>query len=408
MRKVFIMISLVLLTLPFFVSNVSAHPGRTDSNGGHTCRTNCAKWGLQTGEYHYHNGGGSSSGSSSNSSTKSTTPAPPPKPAYSQADVNEGKSVGKSNGYEDGYNRNASNSVTDTGNEGFKKGYAAGYSAGYAEGLKKIKEEDRVAGTGAGEEDGKSALRKGESREAPINDSKSADWNDAYKAAFIKSYNGEKAVQDAENLGYDLGYSLEELVVPKEYATNEKTKQTFEAYYKTGYEKRIKEENEKHLELGSKDGYALSVLAIDSINEKFLEAYEQGYENGKSERKEEVLAEGYQSAFVNMKYQETEEYNNPEILEWYKEGFDSNDIATQIKDMAFDNGYTNSKYTIPEEFKVNDESIALYEALFEEGQELRNQEKQKKMLVTTGVGIPAVGAAIGGFVWGKRRKKKVI
>lgn len=34
--------------------SVSAHPGRTDSSGCHTCRTNCAKWGLSTGEYHCH------------------------------------------------------------------------------------------------------------------------------------------------------------------------------------------------------------------------------------------------------------------------------------------------------------------------------------------------------------------
>lgn len=33
---------------------VFAHPGRTDSYGCHTCRTNCAKWGLGTGEYHCH------------------------------------------------------------------------------------------------------------------------------------------------------------------------------------------------------------------------------------------------------------------------------------------------------------------------------------------------------------------
>ena len=31
-----------------------AHPGRTDSSGGHTCRTKCTSWGLSTGEYHYH------------------------------------------------------------------------------------------------------------------------------------------------------------------------------------------------------------------------------------------------------------------------------------------------------------------------------------------------------------------
>ena len=39
------------------VSAVSAHPGRTDSSGCHTCKTNCEKWGLSYGEYHCHNGG---------------------------------------------------------------------------------------------------------------------------------------------------------------------------------------------------------------------------------------------------------------------------------------------------------------------------------------------------------------
>jgi hypothetical protein len=25
-----------------------------EGKGGHTCRTNCANWGLSTGEYHHH------------------------------------------------------------------------------------------------------------------------------------------------------------------------------------------------------------------------------------------------------------------------------------------------------------------------------------------------------------------
>jgi len=33
---------------------VLAHPGRTDSSGCHTCRTNCSNWGLSYGEYHCH------------------------------------------------------------------------------------------------------------------------------------------------------------------------------------------------------------------------------------------------------------------------------------------------------------------------------------------------------------------
>lgn len=37
-----------------FPGTAFAHPGKTDSNGGHTCKTNCAKWGLELGEYHIH------------------------------------------------------------------------------------------------------------------------------------------------------------------------------------------------------------------------------------------------------------------------------------------------------------------------------------------------------------------
>lgn len=79
-----------------------------------------------------------------------------------------------------------------------------------------------------------------------------------------------------------------------------------------------------------------------------------------------------------MKYKEIDDYDHQELIDWYKEGFKSNQIAVQIKETAFENGYTNSDYFIPEEFKINDESIALYDSLFEEGQALRAQEKQKE------------------------------
>lgn len=62
---------LVLLVSAFIIYQpVHSHPGRTDSRGGHYCRTNCASWGLRDGEYHYHNGGG---------------PTPAPKPAPTPA-----------------------------------------------------------------------------------------------------------------------------------------------------------------------------------------------------------------------------------------------------------------------------------------------------------------------------------
>ncbi len=67
---------LFLLILVFFLSitnPIFAHPGRTDSSGCHTCRTNCEKWGLSYGEYHCHN--------SKSISVPIPTPIPAPSPA---------------------------------------------------------------------------------------------------------------------------------------------------------------------------------------------------------------------------------------------------------------------------------------------------------------------------------------
>lgn len=45
----------VIMNLLFSTIPVYAHPGRTDAYGCHSCKTNCTKWGLNTGEYHCHN-----------------------------------------------------------------------------------------------------------------------------------------------------------------------------------------------------------------------------------------------------------------------------------------------------------------------------------------------------------------
>lgn len=60
MRELSLFLSL-LATFLFLNSPVYAHPGRTDSTGCHTCRTNCPSWGLSYGEYHCHDGKVSSS-----------------------------------------------------------------------------------------------------------------------------------------------------------------------------------------------------------------------------------------------------------------------------------------------------------------------------------------------------------
>lgn len=56
-RLIKILLILFYIVLVYNLSgfDVYAHPGRTDSSSGHTCRTNCGSWGLDYGEYHKHN-----------------------------------------------------------------------------------------------------------------------------------------------------------------------------------------------------------------------------------------------------------------------------------------------------------------------------------------------------------------
>jgi len=61
--------SLIMLST---YSSVGAHPGRTDSQGGHYVRT--AGWGYKVGSYHYHSGSSKSKSTSANKkSTSSNT-----------------------------------------------------------------------------------------------------------------------------------------------------------------------------------------------------------------------------------------------------------------------------------------------------------------------------------------------
>ena len=61
-----LIMTMIVVLSPLYVE---AHPGRTDSNGCHTCRTNCAKWGLRYGQYHCHGRKNSSTSSNTNKTT---------------------------------------------------------------------------------------------------------------------------------------------------------------------------------------------------------------------------------------------------------------------------------------------------------------------------------------------------
>ncbi len=97
-----LLLTSIIVTIP---SISYAHPGRTDARGGHTCRTNCAKWGVPSNQWHSH--GGSSSGSSSSSRSGSTaTPSKPktvtpPKPKVETKTETKTEKIAFETKYED-------------------------------------------------------------------------------------------------------------------------------------------------------------------------------------------------------------------------------------------------------------------------------------------------------------------
>lgn len=58
MKQIFLVLSFLLGAIVLFPQTALAHPGSTDSKGGHVCHTNCDAWGLFQNEYHYHNSNG--------------------------------------------------------------------------------------------------------------------------------------------------------------------------------------------------------------------------------------------------------------------------------------------------------------------------------------------------------------
>lgn len=75
-------IAFIVLFFVLSTTQVSAHPGRTDASGGHTCRTNCEKWGYGYGEYHTHGTPNNSAGTSA--ITKPVYPTNTPTPVINK------------------------------------------------------------------------------------------------------------------------------------------------------------------------------------------------------------------------------------------------------------------------------------------------------------------------------------
>ncbi|MEH7530071.1 YHYH domain-containing protein, partial [Priestia megaterium] len=286
MRKCFV----VLLTLIFLMESsyiVSAHPGRTDGNGGHYCRTNCEKWGYEYGEYHYHNG------SSSNVTSDDVETEIQTDTETSQEDLEEIydqlSKEGYEIGYQDGYNQRSYEEfheekysvLSNAEYSWYKKGYDEGFSTGKerknAE-VSKQQEEEFNEGKEAGASKAHNDFKNGNIQiSSSSNKDKSNSWNEGFSQAYEKTVVSLKLTDEAYKEGYDQGESQQTMKIKNSYLNNSDASKAFESGFK---EAKKKEYKQKGFQQALSQGGDNLPSYISHI---YISSFKKGYKEGKKE-----------------------------------------------------------------------------------------------------------------------------
>ncbi len=301
MKKRISKVASIIVVLLMAITPISAHPGRTDANGGHYCRTNCAKWGLRDGEYHYHNGGGSSSSSSSSgsksssksSSSSSKTPSAPKVIDYTK----QGETAG--------YNYKKAN--PDASKEdltGKDQTYVNGYNTGFSNAENELTTVSKDQGTQNGTTDG--TTTETYNLDVPVG-LMSEVYLTAYKEAYNQSESDDfsKIRQDANKKAIENARNLEDEDTNSEY-TLEKQKNVYKESYHSTYNQEEKEINtlkKKLSEYAQKDfdnekqsneyyRKYKNYKVYDVLNKKYKKEYNKYKKEKEQEQEDEIVAVG--------------------------------------------------------------------------------------------------------------------
>lgn len=301
MKKVVTRIASIFVVLLMMMTPISAHPGRTDANGGHYCRTNCAKWGLRDGEYHYHNGGGSSNSSSSSGSSSSSSST-----NNRTSSQNKTESIPKivdntKQGETDGYNYKKNNPDGDKQDlTGKDQTYINGYNTGYTNAENELTTLSKEQGTTNGTNDGTTTEVYNLAVPAGVI---SATYLSAYKEAYNQSETNDfsKIRQAANKKAIENARNLEDEDTNSEY-TLEKQKKV----YKESYQGTYKQEETEIKDLENK---LTEYAQEDFDNEKQSDEYYRKYKNYKIYN---VLDKKYKKEYNKLKKQK-EQQNDHKI-----------------------------------------------------------------------------------------------
>ncbi|MGR6342460.1 hypothetical protein ACU5CE_32410 [Priestia megaterium] len=290
--------------------------------------------------------------------------------------------------------------------------FVMGYTVGYEKAkrtkedeTKAIEEQEASAGEQEGYQQGLDDYKHATvAYTPPQTPAKSKGWNKGFSLGYTKAIEVMDLSIKAKKDGHTQGLEGEALNMPELYSADEITRKAYEEGFQSGQQEQVEKLKKEYKQEGYKQGYALKDLSVPSdLSSEVATAFEQGYSKGEKQRHKDVRQEGFNAAFTYTTYHSPSAYHtNTRLLETYKEGFQSNKVANQLRKDAYEEGWKlGDTMTIPATYKHTKPAVDMYKHYYELG-----QKKQKQTAIEILIGILLVVVALGIYIKFTRRKAK--
>lgn len=325
----------------------------------------------------------------------------------------EGYSLGEKDGYEEKKNESLSNSTFTDKTSKESQWLMLGYTVGYEKGKRRKQEEVKVQQeqeSNAGEQEGyqqglEDYKHATVAYNPPQTPAKSKDWNKGFSLGYTKAIEIMNLSVKAKKDGHLQGLEGESLNMPEIYSADEITRKAYEEGFQSGQQEQIEKLKKEYRQEGYKQGYALQTLSVPpGLSPEVETTFEEGYSKGKKQKQKDVKQEGFNAAFTYLNYHSPSAYRtNTRLLEWYKEGFQSNKAASHLRKEAYEEGWKlGDKITLPSTYKHNKSAVAMYKQYYELG-----QKKQRQTVFEVFVGLLVLISTVGAYtLFGQKRNRK--
>jgi len=290
--------------------------------------------------------------------------------------------------------------------------FVMGYTVGYENAkrnkedeTKAIEKQESNAGEQAGYQQGLEDYKHATvAYNPPQTPAKSKEWNKGFSLGYTKAIEIMNLSVKAKKDGHIQGLEGDAMNMPELYSADEITRKAYEEGFQSGQQEQVEKLKKEYKQEGYKQGYALNALSVPSgLSAEVATAFEKGYSKGEKQRHKDVRQEGFNAAFTDTIYHSPSAYQtNTRLLESYKEGFQSNKVANQLRKEAYEEGWKlGDTMSIPAKYKHTKPAVDMYKHYYELG-----QKKQKQTAIEILIGILLVVVTLGIYIKFTRRKAK--